>query len=79
MKVQLYDFEEAYSNSKPDNLDSVNSFECQAPTCFVNSYAPVSKAGTLGTFNNNTYFLQPTRKFETVGAVPVRSADFKCT
>jgi hypothetical protein len=76
MKVQLHDFDEAYSNAKPDNIDVI---ACQPPTCFVNSYAPVSKAGTLGAFNNNTYFLQPTRKFETVGAVPVRSGDFKCT
>jgi len=76
MKVHLYNFDEAYD--KPANIDD-SPLACQAPTCFVNSYAPVSKAGTLGTFNNNTYFLQPTRKFELVGAVPVRSADFKCT
>jgi hypothetical protein len=76
MKIQLNDLEEAYGAHKPANVDEV---PCKAPQCFVNSYAPVSKPGEIGTFHNNTYFLQPNRKFELAGAVSVRSKDFKCT
>jgi hypothetical protein len=73
--VVLADFDETFAQ-KPSSPDTV---PCKSPACFVNSYAPVSKPGVPGPFNNNTYFLHPTRKFEAVGAVVVRSGDFKCT
>lgn len=57
--------------SKPAHVDFAP--KCEAPACFVGSYAPVSKPGIQGDFYNNSYLLAPTRKFETVGAVPVRS------
>lgn len=50
---------------------------CEAPNCFIGSYPPVTKAGESGNFNVNTYLLQPNRKMEVVGPVPVRSSDFK--
>jgi len=69
----MMDLKEAYGPDKPTNPEA-----CEAPGCFIASYAPVSKPGVFGPFNNNTHFLHPTRKFETVMAVPVRSGDFKC-
>ncbi|QIG59596.1 hypothetical protein [Dishui Lake phycodnavirus 2] len=68
------DFDEAYAG-KPQNLEPI---PCQPPACFVNSYAPVAKPGADGPFFVNTYLLQPNRQKEVVGAVTVRSADFKC-
>ena len=39
----------------------------------INSYPPVTPPGEKGGFFVNTYFLQPDRKSELKGAVPVRS------
>lgn len=49
---------------------------CESPKCFIASYPPVTKAGENGRFYVNTYLLQPNRKMEVVGPVPVRSSDF---
>jgi len=38
----------------------------------------VAKPGQDGPFFVNTYLMHPTRKFETVGTVSVRSADLNC-
>lgn len=70
----------------PADFDSVfreknNNFEpvpCNAPTCFVGSYPPVSRAGENGKFNVNTYLLQSDRIFETLGPATVRSKDLNC-
>ena len=60
--LNLADFDEAYNN-KPNNVEEI---PCQAPACFVGSYAPVARPGEDG-------------KFETVGTVKVRSSDLeKC-
>ena len=40
---------------------------------FIGSYPPVTPAGQQGGFFTNTYFLQPDRKSELTGPVPVRS------
>ena len=68
------DFDEAYSG--PRNMEAI---PCAAPTCFVNSYAPVAKPGEAGPFFVNTYLMQPNRKRELAGAVSVRASDVKCT
>jgi hypothetical protein len=74
--LNIADFDEAYSG-KPANIEQI---PCQPPACFVGSYAPVSKPGKEGRFFNNTYLLQPDRKFETFGTVKVRSGDLeKCS
>ena len=44
---------------------------------FVGSYPPITPAGQDGGFFVNTYFLQPDRKSELAGPVPVRSGDCK--
>lgn len=44
----------------------------------INSYPPVTPPGSQGPFFVNTYFLQPDRKSEIKGAVPVRSSG-KCS
>lgn len=75
MTLVLADFDETFAQKPP----SRDTLPCKAPACFVGSYAPISKPGVVGLFNNNTYFLHPTRRFEAVGAVVVRSGDFKCT
>lgn len=73
--LNLADFDEVYNN-KPNNVEEI---PCQAPACFVGSYAPVARPGEDGKFFVNTYLLQPDRKFETVGTVKVRSSDLeKC-
>ena len=73
--LNIADFDEVYAN-KPQNVEQI---PCQAPACFVGSYAPVSKPGEEGRFFNNTYLLQKDRKFETFGTVKVRSGDIeKC-
>jgi len=59
-------------NNKPTIIDDI---PCKSPACFVGSYPPVSKPGEEGAFFVNTYLLQPTRKFEVFGTVPVRSKD----
>ena len=68
------DFNEVYAN-KPQNVEKI---PCQPPACFVGSYAPVAKAGESGPFFVNTYLLQPNRKMEVAGPVPVRSKDLEC-
>jgi hypothetical protein len=74
--LNIADFDKVFAN-KPSNLEKL---PCKAPTCFVGSYAPISKPGELGAFNVNTYLLQPDRKMEVVGTVPVRSGDLeKCS
>ena len=57
--LNIADFDEVYAN-KPTNVEQI---PCQPPTCFVGSYAPVSKPGEEGPFFNNTYLLQKDRKF----------------
>ncbi len=68
------DFNEVYAN-KPQNVEKI---PCEPPACFVGSYAPVAKAGETGPFFVNSYLLQPNRKMEVAGPVPVRSKDLEC-
>ena len=68
------DFNDVYAN-KPQNVEKI---PCEPPACFVGSYAPVAKAGETGPFFVNTYLLQPNRKMEVAGPVPVRSKDLEC-
>ena len=73
--LNIANFDEVYA-TKPTNVEQI---PCQPPTCFVASYPPVSPAGKEGPFFVNTYLLQNDRKFETFGAVKVRSGDLeKC-
>ena len=72
--LNIADFDEVYA-SKPDVIDEI---KCEPPACFVGSYAPVSPAGENKGFFVNTYLLQPNRKMEIVGTVPVRSKDLEC-
>ena len=65
------DFNEAYAKGP----NSVYTIPCNAPSCFVGSYAPVAKPGETGPFYVNTYLLQPDRRMETLGTATVRSAD----
>ena len=44
--LNLADFDEAYNN-KPNNVEEI---PCQAPACFVGSYAPVARPGEDGKF-----------------------------
>ena len=72
--LYLADFDEVF-DEKPENIEKV---PCKPPTCFVGSYAPVSRPGETGPFFVNTYLLQPDRIFETSGAtVRVTSADLE--
>ena len=68
------DFDKAYAKG-PNSVDTI---PCNAPSCFVGSYAPVAKAGEEGPFYVNTYLLQPDRRMETLGTATVRSADLNC-
>ena len=67
------DFEEAFAP-----LDTPSPFmkgpKCQAPDCFIGSYAPITPAGEMGPFFVNSYMLQPNRKAEIAGPVKVRSS-----
>jgi hypothetical protein len=72
--LNMAGFDEAYAN-KPNNVEEI---PCKPPACFVGSYPPVTRAGEQGPFFVNTYLLQPDRKFETFGTVPVRSKDLEC-
>ena len=72
--LNFTDFNEVYA-SKPRNVEEI---PCEPPACFVGSYAPVAKPGEDGPFFVNTYLLQPNRKMEVVGTVPVRSKDLEC-
>ncbi len=71
--IAAADFDEAY-NTKPPNPEKP---PCKSPECFVASYPPVSKLGEAGPFFVNSNYLQPNRRAETAGPVPVRSKDFK--
>lgn len=71
--IAAADFDEAY-NTKPPNPEKP---PCKSPECFVASYPPVSKLGEAGSFFVNSNYLQPNRRAETAGPVPVRSKDFK--
>lgn len=79
MRLSAADFDETFAAKEKNQDYTPAKAGCTPPTCFVASYAPVSKAGVYGNFYNNSYLLQDTRKYETVGATPVRSRDFKCT
>jgi len=68
------DFDKAYA-SGPDTVDLM---PCTPPTCFVGSYAPVTKAGEQGPFYVNTYLLQPDRSMGVLGPTTVRSSDLSC-
>lgn len=70
--MEYADFDEAY----------------QIPLCnqpkppvvgFIGSYPPITPCGQAGPYFVNTRFLQPNRYAETVGPVPIRSEDLKCT
>ena len=69
----MADFNEAYDTK----IKNVEPIPCEAPECFVGSYPPVAKPGREGPFFVNTHLMHPTRKFETVGTVSVRSKDLK--
>lgn len=70
------DFETAYSGPPCVSVKP----PCDAPTCFIASYVPISKPGIEGPFNVNSHLLQPNRYFETLGPTTIRSVDFdfKC-
>lgn len=69
--VKSADLDEAYGSS----IEHKPRIPCEAPECFVGSYAPVSQPGKLGAFYNNTYLLRPDRKREIAGPVAVRCSD----
>ena len=69
------DSDEAYSTP----LCNQPRPQCQAPNCFIGSYPPITPCGQVGPYFVNTKFLQPNRFAETVGPVPIRSEDLKCT
>ena len=73
MNISVSDFDEAYSTEACPQYRPV----CKGNNCFVASYPPVSKPGAYGTFLVNSYLVQPERKAELAGPVPVRSRDFK--
>ncbi len=73
MNISVSDFDEAYSTAACPQYRPV----CKGNNCFVASYPPVSKPGAYGTFLVNRYLVQPERKAELAGPVPVRSRDFK--
>lgn len=68
--VNMSDFDSAYSSGV---MPICPKPQCEPPTCFVGSYAPVTPAGQMGPFWVNSYFLRPDRKAELAGPVPVRS------
>ena len=65
------DFDEAYNSPIPN----IPPPPCNAPTCFVGSYAPITPAGHRGPFYVNTYLLRPDRIREVAGPTPVRASD----
>jgi len=71
--MYLADFDNAYSK-KMANFDVP---ECKPPTCFVGSYAPVTRPGQEGPFHVNSGSLQPNRLAEINGPVTLKSKDFK--
>ena len=72
--LNMANFNEAYEAK----IKNVEPIPCNPPECFVGSYPPVAKPGNDGPFFVNTHLMHPTRKFETVGTVPVRSKDLGC-
>ena len=73
MNISVSDFDEAYSTPSCEQSRPV----CKPGNCFIGSYPPVSKAGTQGPFFVNSNLIQPNRRVELAGPVPVRSRDFK--
>jgi hypothetical protein len=73
--VLYSDFDEAFSTPLCNQPRPM----CAAPNCFIASYPPITPAGQVGPYFVNTKFLQPNRYAETVGPVPIRSEDLKCT
>lgn len=71
--MHFADFDKAYS-TPPELKPLCGQFRppCDAPTCFIGSYPPVTPAGEMGDFFVNTYFLRPDRRSEIPGPVPVR-------
>ena len=70
--IQTYDLEEAYGGGA-DRAAAMTMYvpTCEAPSCFIGSYPPITPAGRMGPFFVNTYFLQDDRKKEVAGAVNV--------
>lgn len=66
MPIVLADFDETF-------LEKPNNTEMHISTDFIGSYPPVTPPGQMGPFFVNTYYLQPNRKMELFGTVPVRS------
>jgi hypothetical protein len=71
--IKTSDLEEAYggapSMQKNQMVAYTPSPACEAPGCFIGSYAPVTPAGQMGPYLVNTYFLQDDRRKEVAGAV----------
>lgn len=67
------DFDEAYSTPTLGQMPYQYAPVCNAPGCFIGSYAPITPAGQVGPFWVNTYFLQPNRKKELAGPVTFTS------
>ncbi len=63
------DFTEAYANA-PNSVDRIS---CSAPSCFVGSYAPVTKAVADVPFYVNLSTIQPDPRMATLGTATVRS------
>lgn len=57
----------SFDDMKPEKSHTKNR------PLFIGSYPPVTPPGENGGFFTNTYFLQPDRKSELAGPVPVRS------
>ena len=66
----MYDFDEL--------LPQKEHTDTKGLPLFIGSYPPVTPPGQIGPFFTNTYFLQPDRKSELKGAVPVRAGG-KCS
>lgn len=73
--LNMSNFDEAYNTGIPTKDIGPR---CEAPACFVGSYAPVTPAGQMGPFWVNSYFLRPDRRSELAGPVPVRSTKGLC-
>ena len=70
--VLAADFDEAYSSPLCNQ-------PLPKPQGFIGSYPPITPCGQVGPYYVNTKFLQPSRFAETVGPVPIRSEDLRCT
>ena len=71
--LNMAGFNEAYE-AKIKNVEPVHAI----PRMLCWFLPPVAKPGNDGPFFVNTHLMHPTRKFETVGTVSVRSKDLKC-